>query len=151
MASRLFSPFDLGGVALANRAVVAPMAQYSADRDGCVGAWHLMHIGNLAVSGVGLVIMEATAIEPRGRISLACPGLWDDGQVKGLRDVTSFCHEHGGARIAIQLAHSGRKGSVRAPWEKHAVVLPDKGGWTPLSGSSRAYPGRPHPHVLSID
>jgi 2,4-dienoyl-CoA reductase-like NADH-dependent reductase (Old Yellow Enzyme family) len=150
-ASRLFSPFDLGGAVLANRAVVAPMAQYSADREGCVGAWHLMHIGNLAVSGVGMVIVEATAVEPEGRISLACPGLWAQAQVEGLRDVTAFCHEHGGAKVAIQLAHSGRKGSVRAPWLKHAVVALDEGGWTPSSGSSLAYPGRPLPHVLSID
>lgn len=150
MASRLFSPLALRETTLPNRIAVAPMAQYSADVDGRVGAWHLMHIGNLAVSGPGMVVMEATAVEPQGRISLACPGLWDDAQVDGLRAITGFCHEHGGAKIAIQLAHSGRKGSIRAPWQKHAVVPASEGGWTPSSGSALPYPGRPMPHVLSI-
>lgn len=150
MASILLSPLDLQGTTLVNRIVVAPMAQYSADREGRVGAWHLMHIGNLAVSGTGMVTVEATAVEPQGRISLACPGLWSDDQVKGFRDINDFCHEHGTAKIAIQLAHSGRKGSVRAPWQKHAVVQREEGGWLPLSGSEPAYPGRPAPHVLSV-
>ena len=151
MPSRLFSALDLQGTTLANRIVVAPMAQYSADGQGRVGAWHLMHIGNLAVSGVAMVVMEATAVEPRGRISLACPGLWSDDQVPGFRAINDFCHEHGSARIAIQLAHSGRKGSVRAPWQKHEPIPESDGGWTPVSGSAAAFPGRPAPHVLSVD
>jgi 2,4-dienoyl-CoA reductase-like NADH-dependent reductase (Old Yellow Enzyme family) len=151
MNSILFSPFELGGVGLANRIVVAPMAQYSADVQGRVGKWHLMHLGNLAVSGASLVIMEATAVEPQGRISLACPGLWNDAQVKSLREVTDFCGEYGGARLGIQLAHSGRKGSIRAPWQKQSVVPEQEGGWVPRGCSPLAFPGRPAPRVLSLD
>lgn len=127
------------------------MAQYSADENGRVGKWHLMHLGNLAVSGAGLVMIEATAVEPRGRISLACPGLWSGDQVRGLQEVTEFCHAHGGARLGIQLAHSGRKGSARAPWEKQAQILPADGGWTPVSSSARPFPGRAQPHSLSLE
>jgi len=148
MPSLLFSPFRLGGLTLANRIVVAPMAQYSSGPDGLATSWHLMHIGNMAVSGVSLVMMEATAVEAKGRISLKCPGLWNDAQLESLKAVVDFSKQHGGARIGIQLAHSGRKGSIGAPWEKQRVIPFAEGGWQPLSCSAREYPGRPVPHML---
>lgn len=148
MASLLFSPLRLGGLTLSNRIVVAPMAQYSADTEGRATSWHLMHIGNMAVSGVSLVMMEATAVEPEGRISLRCPGLWNDAQMESLKTVVDFCKLHGAARIGIQLAHSGRKGSITAPWEKQRVIPSEEGGWQPVSCSSREFPGRPAPRVL---
>src|SRR4051812_25639428 len=141
MPSMLFSPFRLGGLTLANRIVVAPMAQYSTGPDGLATSWHLMHIGNLAVSGVSLVMMEATAVETKGRISLKCPGLWNDAQMESLKAVVDFSKQHGGARIGIQLAHSGRKGSIAPPWEKQRVIPFEEGGWQPLSCSAREYPG----------
>jgi 2,4-dienoyl-CoA reductase-like NADH-dependent reductase (Old Yellow Enzyme family) len=148
MPSTLFSPFRLDGIELANRIVVAPMAQYSAGANGLVGPWHLMHLGNLAISGAALVVMEATAVEPKGRISLNCPGLWDDAQAERLREVTDFCKEHGAARLAIQLAHSGRKASVKPPWDGQRTITADEGGWRPVSSSHLAFPGRPSPQAL---
>jgi 2,4-dienoyl-CoA reductase-like NADH-dependent reductase (Old Yellow Enzyme family) len=139
------------GLTLANRIVVSPMAQYSATAEGHATPWHLMHVGNLAVSGAGLVIMEATAVEPRGRVSLRCLGLWDDAQAEALRPVVEFCRASGQAALGLQLAHSGRKGSVQRPWEGQASISPADGGWHPVSSSDLAYPGRPVPEALTRD
>ncbi|NOG73237.1 NADH:flavin oxidoreductase/NADH oxidase [Roseicella sp. DB1501] len=149
MSALLFTPYRLRDLTLANRIVVSPMAQYSADAEGRATAWHLMHLGNLAVSGAGLVIMEATAVEPRGRVSTRCLGLWDDAQAEALRPVVAFCRAHGAAALGIQLAHAGRKGSVERPWEGNATVPEGAGGWQPVSSCDLAYPGRPQPHALS--
>jgi 2,4-dienoyl-CoA reductase-like NADH-dependent reductase (Old Yellow Enzyme family) len=150
MSALLFTPYRLRDLVLANRIVVSPMAQYSADPEGRATAWHLMHLGNLAVSGAGLVIMEATAAEPRGRVSTRCLGLWNDAQAEALRPVVAFCRAHGAAALGIQLAHAGRKGSVERPWEGNATVPEGAGGWRPVSSCDLAYPGRPQPHALSI-
>jgi 2,4-dienoyl-CoA reductase-like NADH-dependent reductase (Old Yellow Enzyme family) len=148
MTSRLFSPLKLRGLDLDNRIVVSPMAQYSADEGGFAGHWHLVHIGQFAVSGPGLIIMEAAAVQPCGRISRGDLGLWSDEHIDGLRAVTDFTHSHGSARIGIQLAHSGRKGSALAPWLGSAELGPDEGGWDTVSASAIPYPGRRMPHVL---
>ena len=113
--------------------------------------WHLMHVGNLAVSGAGLVIMEATAVEPRGRVSPRCLGLWTDAQAEALRPVVEFCRAMGDAALGIQLAHAGRKGSVARPWEGQETVSPEAGGWQPVSSCDLAYPGRPVPQMLSLE
>jgi 2,4-dienoyl-CoA reductase-like NADH-dependent reductase (Old Yellow Enzyme family) len=124
----LFTPLPLRGVALRNRIAVSPMCQYSAV-EGRAGDWHLVHYGGLATGGAGLVIFEATAVEARGRISPADLGLWDDGQVEPLARVVRFV-ESQGAVPAVQLAHAGRKASVRAPWDQAgAPLLPAAGGW----------------------
>ncbi len=148
MAALLFSPFALRGVTLPNRIVVSPMAQYSATPDGCATDWHVMHVGNLVISGSGLVIMEATAVEPRGRVTLGCLGLWNDAQAAALRPVVAFARSHGQAALGIQLAHAGRKGSVGRPWDGQRTLAPSDGGWTTIAPSSDAYPGRPAPAAL---
>lgn len=131
---RLFSPLTLRGVTLRNRIGMAPMCQYSAV-DGRAGDWHLVHYGARAVGGVGLVIVEATGVEARGRISPADLGLWEDGQVEPLARVAALVASHG-AVPGVQLAHAGRKASVRPPWDRQgAPLLPADGGWIPVAPS----------------
>lgn len=144
----LFSPFSLRSTTFDNRIVVSPMGQYSADTQGFATEWHTMHLGHLAASGAGLVFTEATAVEPRGRVSGKCLGIWSNEHVPGLRDVVNFCRRHGGAKLGIQLAHSGRKGSVTVPWEKQIGMEEGEGGWLMASPSSVAYPRRPVPEAL---
>lgn len=116
MTSVLFSPIRLAGLELANRVVVAPMCQYSAN-DGVASDWHMTHLGALANSGAGLVIGEMCDVERIGRISHGCLGLYSDDCEAALTRVVDHCHRIGTARIGIQLAHAGRKGSARKPWE----------------------------------
>src|SRR3954453_8070016 len=111
----LFEPLRLGGITLANRIAVSPMCQYSAE-NGAANYWHLQHLGSLAVSGAGLVIVEQTAVEPAGRISHGCLGLYSDANEAALARVVDFCRRAGSA-LGIQLAHAGRKGSAKLPWE----------------------------------
>src|SRR5690349_13394344 len=115
MSTGLFSPITLRGLTLANRIVVSPMCQYSAE-NGSATDWHLMHLGKFAVSGVGLVIVEATHVEDRGRITHGCLGLYSDENESALRRVVAFCRQNGLAKLGLQLSHSGRKGSARLPW-----------------------------------
>ena len=147
----LFSPRTLRSVTFDNRIVVSPMGQYSADENGFATRWHLMHLGNLALSGAGLVFTEATAVEPRGRVSRRCRGLWSDDHVAGLAETVLFCRQHGGAKLGMQLAHSGRKGSVTVPWEKQVGMEDGSGGWLMASPSDVAYPGRPVPQALDTE
>jgi 2,4-dienoyl-CoA reductase-like NADH-dependent reductase (Old Yellow Enzyme family) len=144
----LFSPLPLRSVTLRNRIAVSPMCQYSA-ADGRPNDWHLVHLGARAVGGAGLVIFEATAVEPRGRISPADLGLWEDPQIEPLARVVSFVQAQG-AVAAIQLAHAGRKAGVKAPWEGGTPVPAAEGGWTPVAPS--ALPFAPdHPTPLALD
>jgi 2,4-dienoyl-CoA reductase-like NADH-dependent reductase (Old Yellow Enzyme family) len=130
----LLSPLALRSVTLRNRIGMSPMCQYSAV-DGRVGDWHLVHYGARAVGGVGLVLVEASGVEARGRISAADVGIWEDGQVEPLARVARLVEENGAA-AGIQLAHAGRKASVRAPWDQGgAPRLPADGGWTPVAPS----------------
>ena len=140
MTSALFSPITLRGLALDNRVVVSPMCQYSAD-DGSATDWHLMHLGQLAISGPGLLIVEATGVEARGRITHGCLGLYSDANEKALDRVLRFCRQHGKAKLGIQLAHAGRKASAQRPWEGRGPLTAAEGAWeavapSPLSGSS---------------
>lgn len=116
MASRLFAPIAVGPREFSNRIVVSPMCQYSAS-DGCAGAWHAKHLGMLAGSGAGLVMLEATAVEAAGRISPACLGLYSDESERALAQVVAFCRSVGTSRLGIQLNHAGRKAACLAPWE----------------------------------
>lgn len=143
----LFTSFRMRDVTLANRIVVSPMGMHSAV-DGVAGDWHLMHLGQFAVSGAGLVITEAVAVEPRGRVSRFCLGLWNEAQIEGLKRVLGFCRQHGSARFGIQLNHSGRKGSVGTSWEGQKAVVPADGGWELLGPSALAYPGRNLPKAM---
>jgi 2,4-dienoyl-CoA reductase-like NADH-dependent reductase (Old Yellow Enzyme family) len=121
MASALFSPFRLADLALDNRIVISPMCQYSAD-DGVANDWHVSHLGMLANSGAGLVIIEATHVERPGRITNGCLGLYSDHCEAALTHVIDHCHRIGTAKFGIQLAHAGRKASAQRPWEGGAPL-----------------------------
>ncbi len=129
----LFSPLTLRGLTLRNRIGVSPMCQYSSV-DGFANDWHLVHLGSRAVGGAALVIVEATAVTPEGRISPQDMGLWDDRHVEPLARVVRFVRGQGAA-AGIQLAHAGRKASTRRPWEGGTPLPPDAGGW-PVVGPS---------------
>ena len=132
--AHLFSPLSLREVTLKNRIAVSPMCQYSA-QDGMANDWHLVHLGARALGGAGLLLAEATAVLPEGRISPQDLGLWKDEQVEPLARVTSFIKEHG-CVAGIQLAHAGRKASMARPWEGGTPLGPEAGGWAPIRGPS---------------
>lgn len=146
----LFTPYRMRDVVLDNRIVVSPMGQHSAE-DGVAAGWHHMHLGQFAVSGVGLVLTEAVAIEPRGRVSRGCLGIWNDAQADAFAELLAFCRRYGSARMGIQLGHSGRKGSVSTSWEGARPVSVEQGGWTTGAPSPLPYPGRIAPAELSSD
>lgn len=131
--SQLFAPLALRSLTLRNRILMSPMCQYSA-RDGVPGHWHLVHLGARAVGGAALVMVEATAVLPEGRISPADTGLWSDAHVDAFRPVAAFIRAQG-AVPAIQLAHAGRKAGTDLPWLGGAPVPPGQGGWTPVAPS----------------
>jgi len=136
---RLFESFALREVALANRIVVSPMCQYSAD-GGAATDWHLVHWGNLLQSGAGMLTIEATAVTPEGRITPGCLGLWDDATEQALGTTLARARRQAPpAAVALQLGHAGRKASSARPWEGGALIPPDAGGWTPLAPSAIAY------------
>ncbi|MGH6861281.1 MAG: NADH:flavin oxidoreductase/NADH oxidase [Phyllobacterium sp.] len=127
--SQLFQPLRLDTLELANRIIIAPMCQYSAE-DGAATDWHMMHLGNLALSGAGLLITEATAVTPQGRISPRDLGLYSDGTEAALGRVLAGIRAHSSMPVAVQLAHAGRKASVNVPWEGGRQIGPDQpGGW----------------------
>lgn len=144
--SELFTPIALRGLTVPNRVWVAPMCQYSAD-DGVPNDWHLVHLGSFARGGAGLVMTEATAILPEGRISPGDTGIWNDAQVAAWRRITDFIHAQGAA-TSIQLAHAGRKASSNAPWVGGYAEDVD-GGWTPLGPSAEAFPGLREPEAMT--
>lgn len=133
--SKLFSPVSLGPVQLANRIAVAPMCQYSAE-DGKATDWHLLHLGHLALSGAGILFTEATAVLPEGRISPADLGLWSDATEQALRPVVEAIRKHSPIKLAMQLAHAGRKASSYVPWEGGHLIAVVQGGWQPLAPSA---------------
>lgn len=132
--SRLFEPFSLRDVVFANRIAVPPMCQYSAV-NGLVEDWHLIHYGSRAVGGAGMIIIEATAVLPEGRISPADLGLWDDSQMAGLASLARRCEAHG-CVPAIQLAHAGRKASAGKGWEAQRALSQEEGGWPVVAPSA---------------
>ncbi|HQT81187.1 MAG: oxidoreductase [Ferrovum sp. 37-45-19] len=149
--SLLFSPYQLGSLSLANRLVIAPMCQYSAV-DGIAQDWHLMHLGRLAISGAGLVIVEATGVNPEGRITPFCLGLYNDEQEAALGRIVAFAREFGQAKMAIQLAHAGRKASTRRPWDPGSPYSPEEGGWQTWAPSAiKFYEESLTPHPMSIE
>ena len=137
-----FQPFQLRGLELSNRVVVSPMCQYTAD-DGTVGDWHLVHLGSRAVGGAGLVISEMTDVLPEGRITLGCAGMYERSHMDAWKRIVDFVHESSPAKIGIQLAHAGRKGSVHHPWDRlEDVPLSEaEGAWQTVAPS--AIPFRP--------
>src|SRR3569623_1566203 len=134
-ASQLFSPISLGPVTLANRIMISPMCQYSA-RDGNATDWHLGHLGTLAISGAGLLCLEATAVTEEGRITHADLGLYSDANEEALRYVVGALREISPIVLGIQLSHAGRKASSRAPWGGGTLIPVSEGGWRPLAPSA---------------
>lgn len=134
--SRLFSPFSIGSLTLDNRIVVAPMCQYSAV-DGNASDWHLMHLGQMAVSGAGLLVLEATAVEAVGRITAGCLGLYSDDNEAAIARVLAAIRTYSPVKLAIQLAHAGRKASSREPWlGGQQVPATDPRGWPAVAPSA---------------
>ena len=151
MTSALFSPFRIADLALDNRVVISPMCQYSAD-DGVANDWHLAHLGMLANSGAGLVIVEATHVERQGRITHGCLGLYSDHCEAALLRVMDHCRRSGTARFGIQLAHSGRKGSAQRPWEGGAALAADADPWETIAPSAIPFgPGWHTPRAATED
>ena len=151
MASKLFSPINLRGLTLKNRIVISPMCQYSAI-DGNATDWHLIHLGNLSLSGAGLLMIEATAVNATGRISYGDLGLYSDDNEKSLGRILTSCRRYGNTPIGIQIAHSGRKGSTHLPWKGGAPLTPKEEAWQTVAPSAIARGKNwPIPHELSIE
>src|SRR5262245_2822156 len=149
MTSALFSPIRLADLELANRIVVSPMCQYSAD-DGVASDWHINHLGMLANSGAALLVIEATGIERRGRITHGCLGLYSDDCEAALARVIAHCRRYGTAKLGIQLAHAGRKASARRPWEGGQPLAPGEDAWQTVAPSAIAFgPDWPVPREMT--
>ena len=147
--SVLFSPLELRGVTFRNRIFVSPMCQYSS-LNGLPTDWHLVHLGGRAVGGAGLVMVEATAVCPEGRISPSDSGIWSDEHAQAFRRITAFIKEQG-AVPGMQLAHAGRKASSAAPWRGEGPVGPERGGWQPVAPSPLAFgEGYPVPREMTL-
>ena len=131
--SRLFSLLQLRTLTFRNRIFVSPMCQYSS-RDGYPSDWHLVHLGSRAVGGAGLVMVEATAVSPEGRISPDDSGIWSDAHAEAFAPIARFIREQG-AVSGIQLAHAGRKASTDRPWQGGGPLGPDQRGWQPIAPS----------------
>jgi len=145
----LFSPFKLRDLEVSNRIVVSPMCQYSSV-DGFANDWHLVHLGSRAVGGAGLIIVEATAVSPEGRITPGDLGLWKDEHIPKLREIVSFIHEQG-VRVGIQLAHAGRKASMDVPWKPERVVPVEEGGWSDVLAPSPVPFSDRYPRPIALD
>ncbi len=145
----VFSPFRARSVELANRIVVSPMCQYSAE-DGTVNDWHLVHLGSRAVGGAGLVIAEMTNVAPEGRITPGCAGLYRREHLAPWKRIVDFAHAHSLSKIGIQLAHAGRKGSVAHPWNgEDRPLTTAEGAWTTLGPSADPFrPSWPAPKAM---
>ncbi|HMJ01410.1 MAG TPA: NADH:flavin oxidoreductase/NADH oxidase [Conexibacter sp.] len=148
--AHLFTPLRVRGVELRSRVVVSPMCQYSS-HDGLANEWHLVHLGSRAVGGAALVIAEASAVVPEGRISPWDLGIWSDAHAEALRPVAAFIAAQG-AVPGIQLAHAGRKGSTGRPWEGRGPIAHEHGGWEPVAPSALPYDdGWLRPNALSAE
>ena len=134
--SKLFEALRVGNLQIDNRIIIAPMCQYSAS-DGTAGSWHMVHLGHLALSGAGMLILEATAVSAQGRITPACLGLYSDANEAALAPVLAAMRAHSPIKIGMQLAHAGRKASSRAPWHGgQQIPLGEPGSWQALAPSA---------------
>jgi 2,4-dienoyl-CoA reductase-like NADH-dependent reductase (Old Yellow Enzyme family) len=149
--THLFDPLAIRNITFANRVFVSPMCQYSST-DGYANDWHFVHLGSRATGGAGLVLTEATAVLPEGRISPQDLGIWMDDHIEPLARVARFIHEQGSV-AGMQLAHAGRKASTYAPWAGHGMIPENKGGWNNVvAPSALAFTDDyPMPRALSID
>src|SRR3954467_2673524 len=146
--SKLFSPLTLREVTIRNRVFVSPMCMYSS-AEGMPNDWHLVHLGSRAAGGAGLVMTEATAVVPEGRITPLDTGIWNDSQADAWARIARFVKGQGAA-VGMQLAHAGRKASTDAPWNGGKMLMPAKGGWTPVAPSAIAFAaGSPTPREMT--
>ncbi len=149
--SKLFSPIKIRSVEVKNRLWVSPMCMYSCEnKDGVVGDWHLVHLGARAIGGAGLVMVEASGVNPEGRITPWCAGIWNDEQVVAWKRITKFIKE-AGAVSAMQLAHAGRKASVYRSWSGSGSVPISDGGWQTYSSTDEAFTGYEAPRKLTTE
>jgi 2,4-dienoyl-CoA reductase-like NADH-dependent reductase (Old Yellow Enzyme family) len=136
--AHLFSPLKIKSIEFKNRIVVSPMCEYSSE-DGFANDWHLVHLGSRAVGGAGLIITEATAVSPEGRITASDLGVYKDEHIEKLKQITDFIHAHG-AIAGTQLAHAGRKASHQTPWDGGKQIKADQpGGWVSVGPSAIAF------------
>ena len=150
MPAKLFTPIQLGPVTLPNCVVVSPMCQYQAD-DGCMNDWHLIHLGQLAYSGAGLLMIEATHVTREGRITHACAGLYNEHNEAAMKRVIDAVRRLRQDPIGVQLAHAGRKASSQVPWEGREWLRADQSPWITVAPSPLAYgPGWHVPHELTV-
>src|SRR5947209_16485813 len=149
--THLFDRLAIREITFANRVFVSPMCEYSS-ADGFANDWHFVHLGSRAVGGAGLVLTEATAVLPEGRISPQDLGIWDDGHIEMLSRIVRFVNEQGSI-AGMQLAHAGRKASTRRPWETPGTVPEDEGGWKKVVAPSalRFADNYPMPQALALD
>lgn len=148
---KLFEPIQLRELQIRNRIFMAPMCQYSCEnKDGVPADWHLVHYGARATGGAGLIIVEATAVSPEGRITPWCTGIWNEEQVAAWKRVNDFCHSQG-AKTAIQLAHAGRKASTYRSWSGQNSVALEDGGWQTISSTDEAFTGYASPRQLGTE
>ena len=146
--SDLFQPWTIGEVTFRNRLFVSPMCQYSAE-DGFPNDWHFVHLGSRAVGGAGLVMIEASAVTPAGRITPADLGLWQDAHIAEFKRNADFIHAQGAA-VGVQLAHAGRKASCDAPWRGGKALSAEQGGWQTVAPSAIAFSDNSStPHALT--
>jgi len=151
MPSALFSPIKLADLTLPNRIVVSPMCQYSAN-DGVGNDWHMTHLGMLANSGAALLVVEATHVERRGRITHGCLGLYSDACEAALERIVYHCRQIGNAKLGIQLAHAGRKASVSRPWEGSKPLTEAEDAWPTIGPSAVPFgPGWHTPRAMTED
>jgi 2,4-dienoyl-CoA reductase-like NADH-dependent reductase (Old Yellow Enzyme family) len=146
--SQLFQPLQLGSLDLANRIIIAPMCQYSADPDGSASDWHMIHLGGLALSGAGMMILEATAVSAEARISPADLGLYSDANEAALARVLKAIRAYSPIAVAVQLGHAGRKASSAEPWNGGAQIRPDEPrGWQTVAPSATPHSNKEIPPV----
>ena len=149
MASSLFSLLQIKSIILRNRIVISPMCQYSAE-DGFANDWHLVHLGSRAVGGAGLIIQEATAVSPEGRISPEDLGIWNDDHIEKYKQITAFILKQN-AMPGIQLSHAGRKASVSPPWQGNRKLTLEENGWRTVAPSSIRYHDNEALEPLELD
>jgi len=147
VSTPLFSPLSIRSVTFRNRLWVSPMCMYSST-DGFAEEFHRVHVGQYALGGAGLIVMEATGVVPEGRITPACLGLWSDAHAQALAPVVAFAQSQG-AKVAIQLAHAGRKASAHPPHSGPGYLEPADGGWVPLGPTDEAFRGLGRPQAAS--
>jgi len=148
---KLFEPIKIRELEIKNRIWIAPMCQYSCEqKDGVPNSWHRTHLASRAVGGAGLIIVEASAVSPEGRITPWCTGIWNDEQAKAWKQIVEECHSHG-AKMAMQLAHAGRKGSTHREWSGTGTVSIQEGGWQSISATDQPFGDYAAPVKLSVE